>query len=495
VDVTSAEDETVWYQSFQQNQLIDLLSKQASNATQFVVFDACRNELHLSSSAAKAIGADKGFVPVADTAGLLIAYATAPNRTASDAGEAGGPYAKALAEELLKPGVEAVTMFRNVQIRVKQAIGQDPWLSFPSLAPVYLAGWDAGSGQEIIPQPQPSLSEAARGAWAEIKDLKDVAVFEAFRKQYGAANALYETLAAQKIVELKRRQVAVVAPQKPVLSEDGCDGLRVTVALSNEKPCLKPGSGESFKDCADCPEMVIAPSGSFTMGSPEDEPERSVREGPQHKVTIPKPFAVGKFAVTFAEWDACVAAGGCGGYKPNDAGWGRGDRPVIYVSWDEAKAYTAWLSKQTGATYRLLSEAEREYAARAGTTTPFWWGSAITPEQANYNSSADPYNGGGEKGEYRRKTVPVNSFKPNPWGLDQVHGNVWEWVEDCWHNNYSGAPADGSAWTTGKCEFRVVRGGSLSNVPHLLRAAYLSATFHVYRNDNNGFRVARTLNP
>src|SRR5208337_3354988 len=231
VDVTSAEDETVWYQSFQQNQLIDLLSKQASNATQFVVFDACRNELHLSSSAAKAIGADKGFVPVADTAGLLIAYATAPNRTASDAGEAGGPYAKALAEELLKPGVEAVTMFRNVQIRVKQAIGQDPWLSFPSLAPVYLAGWDAGSGQEIIPQPQPSLSEAARGAWAEIKDLKDVAVFEAFRKQYGAANALYETLAAQKIVELKRRQVAVVAPQKPVLSEDGCDGLRVTVAL------------------------------------------------------------------------------------------------------------------------------------------------------------------------------------------------------------------------------------------------------------------------
>ena len=126
VDVTSAEDETVWYQSFQQNQIIDLLSKQAANATQFVVFDACRNELRLSNNAAKAIGADKGFVPVADTAGLLIAYATAPNRTASDAGEGGGPYAKTLAEELLKPGVEAVTMFRNVQIRVKQAIGQDP---------------------------------------------------------------------------------------------------------------------------------------------------------------------------------------------------------------------------------------------------------------------------------------------------------------------------------------------------------------------------------
>ena len=259
VDVTSAEDEAVWYYSFPQNQIIDLLSKQGANATQFVVFDACRNELHLSDSAAKAIGADKGFVPVADTAGLLIAYATAPNRTASDAGEGGGPYAKALAEELLKPGVEAVTMFRNVQIRVKQAIGQDPWLSFPSLAPVYLAGRDAGSGQEIKPQPQPSLSEAARGAWSEIKDLKDVAVFEAFRKQYGAANALYDTLATQKIAELKRQQVAIAPARKPDFSEDECDGLRVSVALSNEKPCIKPGFGESFKDCPDCPEMVIAP--------------------------------------------------------------------------------------------------------------------------------------------------------------------------------------------------------------------------------------------
>ncbi len=140
VDVTSAEDESVWYGSIQQNQVTDLLSREAANATQFVVFDACRNELHLSGRAAKAIGADKGFVPVAQTAGLLIAYATAPNRTASDAGDGGGVYAKALAEELVKPGVEAVEMFRHVQIKVKQTIGQDPWLSFPSLAPVYLAG-------------------------------------------------------------------------------------------------------------------------------------------------------------------------------------------------------------------------------------------------------------------------------------------------------------------------------------------------------------------
>ena len=230
VDVTSAEDETVWYQSFQQNQIIDLLSKQAANATQFVVFDACRNELRLSNNAAKAIGAEKGFVPVADTAGLLIAYATAPNRTASDAGEGGGAYAKALAEELVRPGVEAVTMFRSVQIRVKQAIGQDPWLSFPSLAPVYLAGRETTPSETARPQGQGSLSEAAR-AWDEIKDLKDAAVFEAFRKQYGPSNALYDALAAQKIAELKRAVVAIEAPPKPVVSDDACDGLLVLVAM------------------------------------------------------------------------------------------------------------------------------------------------------------------------------------------------------------------------------------------------------------------------
>ena len=218
--------------------------------------------------------------------------------------------------------------------------------------------------------------------------------------------------------------------------------------------------------------MVIAPSGSFTMGSPPREIDDLVREyksdwhkneGPQRKVTIPKPFAAGKFAVTFAEWDACVAAGGCGGYKPEDQGWGRGDRPVINVSWDDAKAYVAWLSKKTGKSYRLLSEAEREYVARAGTATPFWWGSSITPEQANYNGNY--VYAGGQKGEYRSKTLPVKSFKPNPWGLYQVHGNVYDWVEDCYHDRYDGAPTDGSAWTSGDCTYRVLRGGSWVSYP------------------------------
>ena len=145
-------------------------------------------------------------------------------------------------------------------------------------------------------------------------------------------------------------------------------------------------------------------------------------------------------------WDACVAAGGCNGYKPGDQGWGR-RRPVINVSWDDAKAYVAWLSRATGKPYRLLSEAEREYVTRAGTTTPFWWRPSITTSQANYDGAS--YSIGFMKCEYRKQTLPVNSFQPNPWGLYQVLGNVWEWTEDCWHDSYAGAPADGSAWTSG----------------------------------------------
>ena len=140
IDVADTNDDKLWYESFQQNTVIDLFSRQAPNATHYLVFDACRNELNVSGSNTKALGSEKGFVPSADTSGLLIAYATAPKRTASDEGERGGPYARTLAEELVKPGVEAVSMFRNVQIRVKQAIGQDPWLSFPSVPPIYLAG-------------------------------------------------------------------------------------------------------------------------------------------------------------------------------------------------------------------------------------------------------------------------------------------------------------------------------------------------------------------
>jgi formylglycine-generating enzyme required for sulfatase activity len=221
-------------------------------------------------------------------------------------------------------------------------------------------------------------------------------------------------------------------PQATAPGGEPCDGVVVPIASSNSGVCIKPGSGESFKDCPECPEMVVVSAGSFTMGSPADEPDRErggrpdVRqwdtlEGPQHRVTISRPFAVSKYAVTFAEWDACVADGGCDAYKPVDGdtfrgayvpgygredqqppGWGRGDRPVIWVNWHRAKSYVKWMSQKTGKRYRLLSEAERECVTRAETTTPFWWGRSITTEQANYIGQYI-YAGGGHKGEYRNK--------------------------------------------------------------------------------------------
>ena len=252
--------------------------------------------------------------------------------------------------------------------------------------------------------------------------------------------------------------------------------------------------GQAFSDCPSCPEMVVVPAGSFMMGSPSFEEGRYDNEGPRHRVTIPAPFAVGKYEVTFTEWDACVAAGGCNGYRADDKGWGRGRRPAINVSWNDAKAYVAWLSRKTGERYRLVSEAEWEYAARAGTTSPFHFGSTVSTGQANYDGNFT--YGSGRKGVRRGKTAPAGSFPANGFGLHDVHGNVWEWVEDCWHTSYAGAPTDASAWVSGSdCDWRVLRGGSWIDAPRILRSANRSGNSSGIRNYKFGFRIARALTP
>ena len=242
---------------------------------------------------------------------------------------------------------------------------------------------------------------------------------------------------------------------------------------------------KAFRDCPECPEMVVVPAGSFMMGSPPGETGRTKHEGPRHRVTIPKPFAVGKYEVTFAEWDACVAAGGCRGHRREDQGWGRGRRPAINVNWDDAKAYVRWLSRKTGKQYRLLSEAEWEYAARAGKSTRYHWGDDIGRNRANCDLCGSRWDD--------NQTAPVGSFPANAFGLHDAHGNVWEWVEDCWNPNYAGAPADGSAWRSGDCYSRVLRGGSWYDLPRFLRSANRNRSG--VRSDDFGFRVARTLDP
>ena len=241
--------------------------------------------------------------------------------------------------------------------------------------------------------------------------------------------------------------------------------------------------GRKFRDCAECPEMVVAPPGSYMMGSSELEEGRHDNEGPAHRVTIGNLFAVGVYEVTFQEWDACVSDGGCGGYRPDDKGRGRGRHPVVKVRWEDAQAYVRWLSGKTGYKYRLLSESEWEYVARAGTAERYHFGSRVPPPQANYRAWG--YG----------KPVPVGSYAANAFGLHDMHGNVSEWVEDCWNGNYHGAPVDGSAWETGDCDWRVLRGGVGFDEPRRRRSA------HRDRSDSRGwslyvgFRVARMPTP
>ncbi|MXX10374.1 MAG: formylglycine-generating enzyme family protein [Nitrospira sp. SB0677_bin_15] len=250
-------------------------------------------------------------------------------------------------------------------------------------------------------------------------------------------------------------------------------------------PAARMTPGTTFRDCEECPEMVAIPTGSYQMGDVSDGVYS--KELPVHEVMISRPFAVGKYEVTFAEWDACRAADGCT-HQPNDMFWGRGTRPVINVSWEDAQEYVKWLSHKTGKPYRLLSEAEWEYVARAGTTTKYWWGNEIGTNNANCLDC-------GSQGDMEG-TAPVGSFAANGFGVFDTAGNVWEWVEDCWNDNYEGAPTDGQAWMNGNCHRRVVRGGSWVNFPEYVRPADRIRLDPGLRNSSyGGFRLARTLTP
>ena len=266
------------------------------------------------------------------------------------------------------------------------------------------------------------------------------------------------------------------------------------VAVAEGTPFAGPGN----RDCRNCPEMVVVPAGQFRMGSPADEDDRNEHESPLRTVTFAKPFAIGKYEITFDEWEACVADEAC--ETVPDDGWGRGRRPVIYVSFQMAVGYGKWLSAKTGQTYRLPSEAEWEYAARAGSTTPWFWGD--DPQQAcKYGNVGDdalrpehpdwPLH---DCNDGVAKTAIVGAFKPNRFGLHDTAGNVWEWVEDCYNPSYEGAPVDGRAWLSGDCARRIDRGGGWYNKPSAVRSALRYAGDDATRQNNTlGFRVVREL--
>jgi formylglycine-generating enzyme required for sulfatase activity len=320
---------------------------------------------------------------------------------------------------------------------------------------------------------------------------------------------------------------------------NGCDSMPATAALSPtrapepltqaEECTLRPK--EMFRECESCPDMVVIPPGSFMMGSPTTEVGRYVREGPQHRVTIARSLAIGKFHVTFDQFAAFVAnthydtGSGCWTYllagkliNKVDASWRKpgfdqsGSDPVTCLNWNDASAYVGWLAGKTGRGYRLLSEAEWEYAARAGSTTPFFFGTK-TKEICLYGNAADetarransvsPQWPVAPCSDGFAHTSPVGSFLPNGFGLSDALGNVWDWLMDCYHDTYgfwvkagtarTGAPTDGSPWMSGSCETRVLRGASWDFVPRYLRVAFRGWDYPVNRYNIYGLRVARTL--
>lgn len=283
-------------------------------------------------------------------------------------------------------------------------------------------------------------------------------------------------------------------------------------------------STKEFKDCENCPEMVEVPAGNFLMGSPETEANRTRDEGPQRRVVFHRPFAVGKYPVTLDQFRAFVSATGrrtgdkCGanddwdtlsegsyeappGFADGFVQTGRS--PVVCVSWNDAKAYVAWLSAQTKQTYRLLSEAEREYITRAGTTTAYWWGNGITPAQALYDTRPEPKPAkkpkAGTKADpvgnvsFRGRTAVVDSYRPNDWGIFQVHGNVDDLTEDCWTGTIASSSDSGAAVQEENCKLHVGKGGAWSYQPSALRAAFRDPVPAAGRYNHIGFRVARDL--
>jgi formylglycine-generating enzyme required for sulfatase activity len=314
----------------------------------------------------------------------------------------------------------------------------------------------AAAPQGAAPTPPPA-EDPERDLWELAKRRDNASSYEAYLRAFPQGRfAAVARAALQGLQPGSARPVATVSPA-PALAPPAAQA---------------PRAGEVFKDCAECPEMVVIPAGRFLMGSPPGEVGRFQDEGPQRWVEVPR-FALGKFEVTQGQWLAVM------GNNPSALSRCGMNCPVENVSWNDAQEFVRRLSQRTGQNYRLPSEAEWEYAARAGTTTAYFWGDRFDGEHANSSS---------------RSTVAVGRYPANAFGLHDMHGNAWEWIQDVWHGDYTGAPSDGSArMSGGDASRRVLRGGSWFSTPQFLRSAYRFRSTPDNRNDVTGFRIARTF--
>lgn len=299
-----------------------------------------------------------------------------------------------------------------------------------------------------------------------------------------ASQPLGQTQTFVQTQTLGQTQIQTLGQTQSVMATAEEVSLVQPLAFTLPDPVVVPGG----------PEMVVVPPGSFLIGSPANQKKRDRNEGPQVPVTIDYAFEIGRYEVTFAEWRRCVDAGGCQGYLPGDNGWGRGDRPVTNISYNDVQSYIEWINAETGLTYRLPSEAEWEYVAREGRQLPFstMQGLSISDDHANFNGKF-PYGPNAVPGDYRRQTVPVGSYDQNDFGVHDIHGNVYEFVSDCYVETHKGNPGDGSPRRDGDCNARIIRGGSWVTHGYQMRAAKRLRYTMDHRYDDFGFRLARTI--
>ncbi|KCZ82953.1 hypothetical protein HAD_14737 [Hyphomonas adhaerens MHS-3] len=461
VDANARSEQDIWRQAPRLGDALRYV-EDAGNAVNFVILDACRDN-PLPSATRSAAG---GLAEVKPARGLLISYSTAPGYVAYDGEGGNSAFAVALAQTLTRENLIAEQVFKRVADSVNAATGglQTPFYNSG------LTGADfCFAGCSGAPAPAPTV----------ILD-----------------SVLSTRLPAGTRSTASTGEAPVAGPAASPAAGTVSGLLRqgAFAAAANGGPV----DARRFSDCADCPQMVAIPAGSFLMGSPESEPERKDTEGPQWEPQVSM-LAASEKEISWADLDACIAAGGCAGNKAKaetrSDRWKRGAMPAINITWWEAMDYVRWLNNQVeGEPYRLLNEAEWEYAARAGTTTAFNTGDYLTDKDANFNAGGRQYNGG-PKGKFPRQPLPVGSYPPNAFGLYDMHGNVAEWVADCWGHDYMGRVGKADAEPGAEKCSRAVRGGSWEKIPSYVRSAVRDAYPPGGRDDAIGFRVARDPDP
>ena len=508
--------------------------QQAKNL-RILVLDSCRDnplaeQLKRAIGATRAVSIQRGLAKIDSPEGMIVSYATQAGHTAEDGNGCNSPYTAAFLKHIEEQD-EIGAIFRRITADVYESTGREqlPELSLSFIGEFYLRG-RVDIAVPVRP-PAPDPCAAAGDHWKSTEGIGTVAAFEDHLARF--PNCPFAGLAKARIESLKSK-VAVVAPPPPTMppiSLAPCNGEPVMVALSSrsakplssaEECALKPK--DIFKECDKCPEMVVVPPGSFTMGSPASEKSRTYDEGPQHEVTIGKAFAVGKFHVTVEQFAAFVDETGYDAGSKCTTFWngkfeerqGRswrnpgfaqgGVHPAVCLNWNDAKNYVAWLARKTGKAYRLLTEAEWEYAARARTQPgayPRYWfgndekdlcryGNVFDQTWKKLRATKQPMAPCRDGYAY---TSPVGSFAANNFGLYDMLGNADQWTEDCYNDSYVGAPTDGSAWTSGDCSRRVFHGGSWIHSPDYLRAASRFGLLTSVQFDGQGLRVGRTLTP